>query len=122
MIVANGAMYYVARKLYYKMQQLFCITKCNGSYYKVRQLFCYQVRHVLLQSATDISKCDMFVTKCDRHYKVRQLLQSARVQVSLFNACDTYPQISYRTIPQLELGISNNRYIKSVYFSITPSN
>ena len=26
----------------------------------------------LLQSATDISKCDNFITKCDDYYKVRQ--------------------------------------------------
>ena len=49
-------------------------------YYKVRQLFYYKVRQVLLQSATGITKCDNFITKCDRYYKVRRLLQSATVQ------------------------------------------
>ena len=39
-------------------------------YYKVRQLFYYKVRQVLLQSATGITKCDNFITKCDRYYKV----------------------------------------------------
>ena len=34
----------------------------------------------LLQSATGITKCDNFITKCDRYYKVRRLLQSATVQ------------------------------------------
>ena len=34
-------------------------------YYKVRQLFYYKVRQVLLQSATGITKCDIFITKCD---------------------------------------------------------
>ena len=40
----------------------------------------YKVRQVLLQSATDITKCDNFITKCDSYYKVRRLLQSATVQ------------------------------------------
>ena len=63
------------------------ITKCDKHYYKVRQLFLlqsamvcyYKVRQVLLQSATGISKCDNFITKCDRYYKVRRLLQSTTV-------------------------------------------
>ena len=49
------------------------ITKCDSFfYYKVRQLFYYKVRQVLLQSATGITKCDNFITKCDDYYKVRQ--------------------------------------------------
>ena len=55
------------------------ITKCDKCYYKVRQLFYYKVRQVLLQSATVITKCDNFITKCDSYYKVRRLLQSATV-------------------------------------------
>ena len=58
-------------------------------YYKVRQVllqsataFYYKVRQVLLQSATGITKCDNFITKCDRYYNVRRLLQSATVQTS----------------------------------------
>ena len=43
----------------------------------MRQLFYYKVRQVLLQSAIGITKCDNFITKCDRYYKVRRLLQSA---------------------------------------------
>ena len=39
----------------------------------------YKVRQVLLQSATGITKCDNFITKCDRYYRVRRLLQSATV-------------------------------------------
>ena len=35
-------------------------------YYKVRQLFCYKGRQVLLQSATGITKCNDFISKCDR--------------------------------------------------------
>ena len=40
----------------------------------------YKVRQVLLQSATGITKCDNFITKCDSYYIVRRLLQSATVQ------------------------------------------
>ena len=40
----------------------------------------YKVRQVLSQSATGITKCDNFITKCDRYYKVRRLLQSATLQ------------------------------------------
>ena len=58
------------------------ITKCDKCYYKVRQLFYYKVRQVLLQSATVITKCDNFITKCDGYYIVRRLLQSATVQTS----------------------------------------
>ena len=50
------------------------------SYYKLRQLFYYKVRHGLLQIATGITKCDEFITNCDRYYKVRWLLQIATVQ------------------------------------------
>ena len=35
-------------------------------YYKVRQPFYNKVRQVLLQGATCITKCDNFITKCDR--------------------------------------------------------
>ena len=31
---------------------------------------------VLLQSVTGITKSENFITKCDRYYKVRRLLQS----------------------------------------------
>ena len=70
------------------------ITKCDSffllqsamvCYYKVRQLFYYKVRQVLLQSATGITKCDNFITKCDRYYKVRLLLQSATVHGLIAN-------------------------------------
>ena len=56
--------------IYYKVRQLvitkcdsYFITKCDKCYYKVRQVL--QSVTVLLQSATDI-------TKCDDYYKVRQ--------------------------------------------------
>ena len=32
----------------------------------------YKARQVLLQSATGITKCDNFISKGDRYYKVRQ--------------------------------------------------
>ena len=50
------------------------ITKWDKCYYKVRQFFLLQsATAFLLQSATSI------ITKCDRYYKVRRLLQSATV-------------------------------------------
>ena len=66
-------------QVYYKVRQLFLLQSTMVCYYKVRQLFYYKVRQVLLQSATGITKCDNFITKCDRYYKVRRLLQSATV-------------------------------------------
>ena len=67
-------------KCYYKVRQLFLLQSAMVCYCKVRQLFYYKVRQVLLQSAAGITKCDNFITKCDRYYKVRRLLQSATVQ------------------------------------------
>ena len=43
-------------------------------YYKVRQVLLQSATAFLLQSATSV------ITKCDRYYKVRRLLQSATVQ------------------------------------------
>ena len=70
-------------KCYYKVRQLFLLQSAMVCYYKVRQLFHYKVRQVILQSATGITKCDNFITKCDRYYKVRRLLQSATVHTVL---------------------------------------
>ena len=67
-------------QVYYKVRQLFLLQSAMVCYYKVRQLFYYKVRQVLLQSATDFTKCNNSITKCDRYYKVRRLLQSATVQ------------------------------------------
>ena len=47
------------------MRKLSLLQSAMDSYYKLRQLFYYQVRHGLLQIATDI-------TKCDDYYKLRQ--------------------------------------------------
>ena len=66
-------------KCCYKVRQLFLSQSTMICYYKVRQLFDYKVRQVLLQSATGITKYENFITKCDRFYKVRRLLQSATV-------------------------------------------
>ena len=64
-----------------KLSATSVITKCDSffllqsamvCYYKVRQFFYHKVRQVLLQSATGITKCDNFITKCDDYYyKVR---------------------------------------------------
>ena len=77
---------------YYKVRQLFFITKCAKCYYEVRQVLqsatehpfqvYYKVQQVLLQSVTayfitkcdglllqsaiDLTKCNNFITKCDR--------------------------------------------------------
>ena len=56
-------------------------------YYKLRHLFYYKVRHGLSQIATSITKCDGFITNCDRYYKVRWLLQIATVQQSGIYCC-----------------------------------
>ena len=60
------------------------ITKCDKCYYKVRQLFYYKVRQVLLQSATGITKCNNFITKCDDYYKVRQYRSGSSNSHTLF--------------------------------------
>ena len=53
-------------KCYYKVRQLFFITKCDGLLLQSATVF-------LLQSATSvITKCDNFITNCDRYYIVRQ--------------------------------------------------
>ena len=62
-------------KCYYKVRQLFLLQSAMVCYYKVWQLFYYKVRQVLLQSATGITKCDSFITKCHDYYKVRQYRQ-----------------------------------------------
>ena len=75
------ASFYHLFQVYYKVRQLllqsataFFITKCDG-------LLLQSATAFLLQSATSvIAKCDNFITKCDRYYKVRRLLQSATVQ------------------------------------------
>ena len=55
-------------------------------YYKMRQIllqnasdFLLQDATVLLQDATVITNCNDFITKCGSYYKMRRLLQIARV-------------------------------------------
>ena len=62
---------YKVRWNYYKLRQLSLLQSAIDCYYKLRQLFYYKVRQDLLQIATGITKCDGFVTNCDRYYKVR---------------------------------------------------
>ena len=45
------------------------ITKCYTVYCKLRQVLHSAMN--LLQIATVITKCDEFITNCDRYYKVR---------------------------------------------------
>ena len=65
---------------YYKLRQLSLLPSAMDGYYKLRQLFYYKVRHGLLQIATGITKCDGFITNCNRCCKVGWLLQIATVQ------------------------------------------
>ena len=65
--------YYKVRQLLLQSATAFFITNCDG-------LLSQSATAFLLQSATGITKCDNFITKCDRYYKVRRLLQSATVQ------------------------------------------
>ena len=64
---------------YCKLRQLSLLQSAMDSYYKWRQLFYYKVWHGLLQVATGVTKCDEFITNCDRYYKIRWLLQIAAV-------------------------------------------
>ena len=89
-------------KSYYKVRQLFLLQRAMICYYKVRRLFYYKVRQVLLQSATDITKCDNFITKCDRYYKVRRLLQNATVQTALYKGKPLYlPGVRSRNLVEI---------------------
>ena len=63
--------YYKVRWNYYKLRQLSLLQSAMDRYYKLRQLFYYKVRQGLLQITTGITKCDGFITNCDRYYKVR---------------------------------------------------
>ena len=61
------------------------------------------MRYVLLQ------KCDNFITKCDRYYKVRWLLQSAIAQTLKLKRSSRIGEQSgknrwHRTLGQLKIG------------------
>ena len=70
-------------KCSYKVRQLILLQRAIVCYFKVRQLFCYKVRQVFLQSAKGITKCDNFISMCDRYYKVRQNSPSSETQGQL---------------------------------------
>ena len=74
---------------YYKLRQLSLLQSAMDSCYKLRQLFYYKVRHGLLQIATGITKCNGFITNCDRYYKVRWILQIATVQWLSLLTCES---------------------------------
>ena len=94
--------YYKVRQVLLQSATAFFNTKCDG---------------LLLQSATGITKCDNFITKCDRYYKVRRLLQSATVHT--FWCLVLY---IYRTRPRASrkgpLGIKVNK-ITGCFAAIT---
>ena len=52
------------------------VTNCDSFFY-------YKVGHGLLQIATGITKCDGFITNCDRYYKVRSLQSNAAISNSV---------------------------------------
>ena len=57
------------------------ITKCDRSLLQNASVFLLQNTTVFLQNATVVTKCDDFITKCDRYYKMRRLLQIATVHI-----------------------------------------
>ena len=69
----------------------------------MRQLFYYKVQQVLLQSATGITKCDNFITKCDRYYKVR---------ATIITKCDRYYKVwqFYYKVRQVLQSMSDDYY------------
>ena len=79
-IIANcdSLVYYKVRWTVATNGDSFFITKCDTVYYKLRQVL--QSAMNLLQIATGVTKCDEFITNCDRYYKVRWLLQIAAVR------------------------------------------
>ena len=56
--------------IYYKVRQFVITAKCD-SYFITKYDKCYKVRQVL-QSATVLLKSATGITKCDDYYKVRQ--------------------------------------------------
>ena len=94
-LITNCDSFFITKcdTVYYKLRQVLqsamIITNCDStsllqsamdSYYKLRQLFYYKVRHGLLHIATGITKCNGFITNCNRCCQVGWLLQIATVQ------------------------------------------
>ena len=94
---------------YYKLRQLSLLQSAIDGCYKLRQLFYYKVRHGILQIATGITKCDGFITTCDRYYKVRLLLQIETVQ---------HPHHFYMGVPpRVKDGwINPDQPVKNMYY------
>ena len=77
-------------KCYYKVRQLFFITKCDG-------LLLQSATAFLLQSATSvITKCDRYYKVSQFYYKVRQVLQSVTILLQSatgITKCDDYYKV-----------------------------
>ena len=50
---------------------------------------------MLLQSATVITKCDNFITKCDDYYKVRQYIPSLDPPIFFGDRAPPYLEAAY---------------------------
>ena len=68
----------------------FFITKCNRSFLHNASGILLQNATVLLAISTGITRCDDFITKYDSFYKMRRLLQSATVQLSMTSVNKPY--------------------------------
>ena len=73
--------------VYYNMRQILSqnatailLQHATEVYYKMRQISLLQNATFLLKNATVITNCNDFITKHDRYYKMRRLLQIATVQ------------------------------------------
>ena len=83
--------YYKVRKVLLQSVTASFVTKCDG-------LLLQSATAFLLQSATGITKCDNFITKCDSYYKVRQLLQSATVLYDFGLKMAIFPNFIFQAI------------------------
>ena len=100
------------------------ITSCK---FLLRQLFYCKVRQVLLQSATGITKCDNFITKCDDCYKVRQYTRCLhpypnRRTLEYLAKCNKIGSHSGITTPffmNLQLLIKSNHFDKHNSFKVS---
>ena len=68
----DGTLLQIATDIISKCDSYF-ITKYDKSLLQNASVF-------LLQNVTVISKCDDFITNCDKYYKMRRLLQNAPVR------------------------------------------
>ena len=80
-LLQNGT--YIITKCY-----SYFITKCNRS---------------LLQNATIVTNCDNFVTKCHSYYKMRHLLQIAKIQTIYFTTSSSRMFTIIRWIKMLQI-------------------